>query len=276
MKRPESSSYNEWMDQRVEAFVDGDLPEEERERFEQHLSDDAYWREQVRQARRIQTSLHELTLPSTPSDLTQSILNHTSRAATKGAHNGAPQPLSWWKDWLQNAVHTWRALVSARQRPVVDYAVGLALVAVGVFFIVVPINDAPSPPSQNASQLNAPVTAPYSAEDVERAETKVKWTFDYLSTLSDDASTSIEASVRKALLDDSSAVAPDASAPDAPAPDAPRTGETNAEETNPEDTTSKETTSKETTSQETTPEETSAAPTGDANASSAPASSSNR
>lgn len=206
MKRPETSSYEEWMDQRVEAYVDGDLPEEERDRFEQILADDEYWRVQVRQARRIQDALHDLPTPVSPPSLTQSILSHTSRAH---------QPLPWWKDALQHLMHTWRALVAARRRPSVDYAVGLALVAVAVFFIVMPLNDAPSP-TQSASQLNTPLTAPYSPSEVEHAERKVKWTFGYLDDLADSAAHTVESKVRQdALLNDGTRDA-DSSATNAP------------------------------------------------------------
>ena len=84
-------------------------------------------------------------------------------------------------------MQTWRALVAARRRPVVDYAVGMAFVAVAVFFIVWPLTETESPtpaPTQVSSQMQLPVTAPYSESDVERARTKAKWTFGYITRIS--------------------------------------------------------------------------------------------
>jgi hypothetical protein len=183
MKQLEASSRDEWMDARVEAYVDDELSGEERMQFERILEADDYWKTQVQQARRIQGALKDLPQPSAPPELTQSILERTSRAH---------QPLPWWKDLLQQAMQTWRALIAARRRPVVDYAVGLAFVAVAVFFIVWPLSDpsgSGTPPAQVSSQLQLPVTAPYSESDVQRAETKAKWTFGYISRISRSSGT---------------------------------------------------------------------------------------
>jgi hypothetical protein len=164
------------MDRRVEAYVDGELSEEERERFERILQEDECWASEVRQARRIKGTLRSTPTPSAPPELTQSILDRTSRAHSR---------LPVWKDALQRMVQTWRALVSARRQPAVDYAVGLALVAVAAFFIVFPLSPDDSAPSpQVASQLDVPVTAPYSEADLERAASKAKWAFATLSQVS--------------------------------------------------------------------------------------------
>lgn len=182
MKPLDASSRDEWMDNRVEAYVDGELSGEERETFEEILSEDEHWQTQVRQAERIQGALDDLPTPSAPPELTRSILDQTSRS---------PQTLPWWKDALQQMIQTWRAIVAARRRPAVDYAVGMAFVAVALVFIVWPLTqpDSPtSPPTQVSSQLDLPVTAPYSESDVERARTKAEWTFGYISRISQPAS----------------------------------------------------------------------------------------
>lgn len=212
MRRPESPSRDEWMDARVEAYVDGDLSRDERQTFESIMDDNPHWRVQVRQAERIQNELHDLPTPSCPADVTQAIFERTSRAH---------QPLPWWKDLLQQFVQTWRALVSARRRPVVDYAVGIALVGVAVFFIVNPIDPGSSTPNpaQTSSTLdmNAPIQAPYSKADVQRATARAAWTFQYVSTAGDRASKALQSSLEAAAAPASGAKAPtsDASTPDA-------------------------------------------------------------
>jgi anti-sigma factor RsiW len=176
MKPLDASSRDEWMDARVEAYVDGDLSDEDRETFEEILEEEAHWQTQVQQAQRIQEGLRSLPQPSTPPEVTQSILDRTSRSH---------QPLPWWKDTLQQVIHTWRALVAARRRPAVDYAVGLAFIAVAVVFVVWPLTEPDAPRTQSSSQLQIPVTAPYSQTDVDRARTKAEWTLDYVSRISD-------------------------------------------------------------------------------------------
>jgi len=171
------------MDNHVEAYVDGELSGEELETFEEILEDDEHWRTQVHQAERIQGALRDLPQPSAPPELTRSILDQTSRT---------PQGLPWWKETLQQMMQAWRAIVAARRRPTVDYAVGMAFVAVAIVFIVWPLTqtDSPSePPTQVSSQLEIPVTAPYNEQDVERARTKAEWTFEYISRISQPVST---------------------------------------------------------------------------------------
>ena len=192
MKRPNAFSPEEWMDARVEAYVDGDLPDDEAQRFERTMQEHPYWEKQVRRARRIRDSLHEMQLPAAPPSLTHQILEHTSRA---------PQALPWWKQALQSLVQTWRALVSARRRPAVDYTVGLALVAVAVFFIVMPLDrlQAPDGLTRTSSQLNTPITAPYSEAEVERAETKAKWTLGFVAQVGENTSQTLQQHLRAAL-----------------------------------------------------------------------------
>jgi anti-sigma factor RsiW len=181
------------MDARVEAYVDGDLPDDEKERFEQLMDEDDYWEKQVNQACRIRDSLRTLPEPSAPPKLTKRIFDQTSRA-----HRALP----WWKDVLQSVMHTWRALVAARQRPVVDYAVGLSLVAVAVFFIAMPIGDGTTPDGVTprvSSQLDMPIAAPYSEAEVQRATVKAKWTLDHVSDVGRTASEAVQEQLREAL-----------------------------------------------------------------------------
>jgi len=192
MKQPKDSSHHDWMDDRVEAYLDGDLSGDDLARFEQTLEDEPYWRTQVQNAARIQESLHDVSLPSAPPELAREVFAQTSRAH---------QPASWWREALQNAMHTWRALVSARRNPVVDYGIGIALVAVAVFFIVNPMQSS-SPPSRTTSQstsIEVPPSSDYSASEIARAKAKAKWTFGYLSDFSETSSQDVQSHLRRAF-----------------------------------------------------------------------------
>lgn len=194
MKRPDASSQMEWMDARVEAYVDGDLPDDEKARFEQIMQDNDYWEKQVNQACRIRDSLRSFPQPTAPPELTQRIFEQTSRA-----HHSLP----WWREMLQSVMQTWRAVVAARQQPVVDYAVGLALVTVAIFFIVMPFENGVTPNGvspQVSSQLDVPITAPYSEAEVKRAVVKTKWTFEHVSDVGDQTARIVQEEVRRALL----------------------------------------------------------------------------
>lgn len=194
MKRPDASSQVEWMDARVEAYVDGDLPDDAEARFEQIMQDNEYWEKQVSQACRIRDSLRSFPEPTAPPELTQRIFEQTSRAH---------QSLPWWREMLQSVMQTWRAVVAARQQPVVDYAVGLALVAVAVFFIVMPLDNGVSPNGvspQVSSQLDVPITAPYSEAEVKRAVVKAKWTFNHVSDVGEMTARTLQEELRRALL----------------------------------------------------------------------------
>lgn len=61
------------MDARVEAYLDGRLPADERSRFEQHLEASAHWRQQVHLAERIQDELNRWPEPDSPPSLLQGV-----------------------------------------------------------------------------------------------------------------------------------------------------------------------------------------------------------
>ncbi|WP_022836564.1 zf-HC2 domain-containing protein [Salisaeta longa] len=134
------------MDARVEAYVDDELSDAERARFEAIAAHDSTWRREIQQARQIRSALHHTDLPSCPPAVTEAVLERTVR------RHEAPAPMVWWRKTLQRLTHATRALVAARRQPVVDYAVGLALVAVAAFFIFNPIT--PASTSQTTQSSN--------------------------------------------------------------------------------------------------------------------------
>ncbi|PEN12949.1 hypothetical protein CRI94_13195 [Longibacter salinarum] len=197
MRQPDVPSRDDWMDERVEAFVDGDLTGDEYATFTSILEDDTYWQTQVRQAERIRERLHELPEKPCPSDVTHAIFERTSRA--HASHVALP----WWKDLLRQAMQAWRALMTAHRRPVVDYAVGVALVGIAVFFIVNPLED---PANQGPTATNvsstfntaAPIQAPYSEADVQRATQRAYRAFDYISNAGKRASSVVHDEMQQA------------------------------------------------------------------------------
>lgn len=188
MKQPDVSPQHEWMDERVEAYVDGVLPDDEIERFEAVLQEEAHWEEQVQQASRIQESLHDMRTPPAPPALTQRILQQTSRGH---------RPMPWWKRTLQQMIHSWRALGAARRHPVFDYAVGIAFVAMAVFFIAMPLGREAQPPAQISSQFET--TAPYSAEEIRHAAESAQWTLTSLSELGAETTRSLRNQVYRVV-----------------------------------------------------------------------------
>jgi anti-sigma factor RsiW len=193
------------MDARVEAYVDGALPEDEARRFESVLHDESYWKAQVRQARRIQDTLREVRTPPAPPALTQQIFQQTSRAS---------QPsLSWWQRTMRQVVHSWRALGAARRHPAFDYAVGVAFVAMAAFFITMPLERGAQTPAQRATQLNVQTTAPYSPEEIRHAAESAQWTLTSLSELGSQATQSMRDQVYHVV---GATPPPDTAAPELP------------------------------------------------------------
>lgn len=207
MRRPDVPSRDEWMDERVEAYVDGDLSGDELDTFTSIMNNHSYWQTQVRQAERIREELHELPVQPCPSDVTQAIFEHTTRAEQAHA------PLPWWKDLLRQMMQAWRALMTAHRRPVVDYAVGIALVGIAAFFIVNPLDDVNTPTATNVSSTfntTTPIQAPYSDADVQRAQQRAYRALQYVSTAGQQASSVVQRQMK------------DATAPAADTPNADR------------------------------------------------------
>lgn len=217
MKRPNPPSRDEWMDERVEAYVDGDLRPDELDTFTSILDDAPYWQTQVRRARQVQEGLHEISTQPCPPDVTSSILEHVRHARSQPA-------MPWWKQMLQEMMHTWRALVAAQRRPVVDYAVGLALVGIAVFFIINPLEDPANSDvatSVSSTFSTAPITAPYSDAEIRRATVRAYEALNQFSLAGQQASETVQTRMRDAASPAASArpsTTSEASSETSPAP----------------------------------------------------------
>lgn len=183
------------MDERVEAYVDGDLSPDEQSTFVSILDDNSFWQMQVRQAERIREGLHELPEKPCPADITEAIFEQTTGAS---AHAHASLP--WWKNLLRQMMQAWRALMTAHRRPVVDYAVGIALVGMAAFFIVNPLDTNTSGTTTNVSStLNTdPIQAPYSNTDVQRATQRAYSAFNHVSRAGQKASDTVQKQLKNA------------------------------------------------------------------------------
>jgi len=67
-----------WMDNHVEAYLDGDLSEAERMRFERHMFDSP-WEKEVEKADRIRRGLRALAAPTCPDHVSQRALSQARR-----------------------------------------------------------------------------------------------------------------------------------------------------------------------------------------------------
>lgn len=64
-----------WIDARLEAYVDDELPPEERRRLDAYVSADEAWAEQLRLAQAVRAALSTIESPSCPPELAQSVLS---------------------------------------------------------------------------------------------------------------------------------------------------------------------------------------------------------
>ncbi|HEX7070876.1 MAG TPA: hypothetical protein VF190_08725 [Rhodothermales bacterium] len=141
---------SEWAQDRIEAYVDGDLNRDERRTFESVLRADPALTESVRQARRIRTALHAMLTPECPAEVTEAIVR---RVRSDGAAKRSV--ISLFPDWSTS----WRPAL------VVTAALAVSLL------VWRPWQQPPPPPEQ------------YAAEDVELALQEVKWTLAYLNDI---------------------------------------------------------------------------------------------
>ena len=139
-----------WLDERVEAYVDGALARDERRLFEDALEKDPALREAVALARRVRTDLRAIEAPRCPDAVTEAVLSATSR-------EWRSRPgVSQWLSGLWLPARAWR--------PALAIVAAIILVVVG---LLQPWNTAPEPT--------------YSQADVQEALDEVKWTLAYLN-----------------------------------------------------------------------------------------------
>lgn len=154
-----NSRTNDWFDERVEAFVDGDLTGQELLAFRERLDDDERLREQVRVAERITSTLGEaptFTLPESMVRQAQSTGSDSGRSDVSKQTSGRGLRL------IQSPRFVWTSVAAAA-----------AIVFAVVLF-----------PTQTQVQ-NFDNSEPTQAE-VERALAEVKWTLALVSDIGNE------------------------------------------------------------------------------------------
>lgn len=180
MKLHNNSSQHEWMDARVEAYIDGDLPSDEEARFERILDEHPRWSTQVHYARRIRDELHHLPHPTCPPQVTDAVLSQTRQRA-----NGQPAQTENWWNWF------WRELDIEMQtgwKPALAFA---------TLLLVVVTSSLLTDPQSSAGLIDHPTPAPqqYSAAEIQQAETKAKWAIAYIAQVSKTTGSTVERAV---------------------------------------------------------------------------------
>lgn len=142
-----------WMEARIEAYVDGDLPAAERERFEATVAADPAWRVEVRAANAVRAGLRALPHASAPPAVAAAALRRIEQIERQDRREAVRR--AWGQAWAA----TWR--------PALAMGVLVAAVVTSTF-----VGPAPRP-------LNA--TREPSAAEVQRAVQEARWALAYLS-----------------------------------------------------------------------------------------------
>lgn len=187
------------MDARVEAYVDGSLPSDEKDRFEKACAHDERWKRQVKQARRIRNTLQATETPACPPECTTAILEQTVHAEAAAADADA-EPLEPARSasWLDRLAGAFEVLT----QPAYSTVAAALLVAGLAWMVAMPLAETDT----NGSEPTA--EAAYSEEDIAEAKAEAEWALAYLSDKSQSATATAEREMNRALaplFDDSEA-----------------------------------------------------------------------
>ena len=158
MKPPES--LHDWMEARVEAYLDGALPADEQARFEQGLVADADWDTELLLARQIRDGLHTLPEPECPPHVTQAVLAQVRREARYA--------------WLER-FHAW-----VQQQFAALWQPALAMTVVVLLVVSASLIGRPTPPPTTYAE--AEIT--YGDAEIQQALAEVKLALGMLSEVS--------------------------------------------------------------------------------------------
>lgn len=147
MRSPDEKTI-EWMDQRIEPYLDGELPPTEVKRFEKIVSSSETWQNEVRLARRIRSELQELRQPKCPPSVTRKVLERTQR------------PGFWQR--LRSRLSLPKQLTG---QPALAGGLVLLLIGFGMFVT----RPDPAPPDR------------YSQAQIAQAQAEAKWAIAYLA-----------------------------------------------------------------------------------------------
>lgn len=148
-----SDTLHDWMDARVEAYLDGALSVGEEARFEQGLAVDADWDAELFLARQIRDGLRALPDPVCPPHVTEAVLAQVRREARTS--------------WIEQ-FHAWM-----QQQFTALWQPALAMTVVLLLVVSASLIGRPAPPAPT-----------YADAEVEQALAEVKMALGYLSEVS--------------------------------------------------------------------------------------------
>ena len=198
MNRPNASlPPDDWMDERVEAYVDDALPPDEAMRFSAALDASPHWRAQVRHAERIHQTLEATELPACPPACTEAILDQTVRAASaRTARAARESPQDAPASWLDRVARAFEALSKPAYSSMATTAVGALLVAAVAWMLLAePFTTG----TEHTPVADAPIEAPYTDADVAQAQAEAEWVLAYISDVSQEAGTRAEREMERAF-----------------------------------------------------------------------------
>lgn len=141
----------EWVDDHIEAYLDGALPEEDRLRFENALETNEAWQRELAFAVNLRDELRAIPTPEMSPDLTRAIINNTRKAAWRAFVDRLKSIL------LGPTLVPWKPALAT-----------LSLILVAVALIL----SNPSTPTDPQA---------FTDTEIEQALAEVKWTLGYVS-----------------------------------------------------------------------------------------------
>ena len=147
----EFSDRDTWVNNRLEAYLDNQLPMEEAQEIEKWLEKDDRWHEELTLALHIRDGLRNLKTPACPPQVSDAVINHARR------------------DLLQNYIHRGRRLLQGwllHWKPIIATVTILVIASVAFFRIETDSEVS----SEEISQV-----------EVTQALDEVKWTLGYVS-----------------------------------------------------------------------------------------------
>lgn len=165
----------DWMDARVEAYVDGALSPDEETIFEARLQAAPRWKQAVRRARRVRSGLRGLPQPVCPPEVTQAALREACASDAPPRNDRAARPLA-----------PRRASDTQRARQASLALVFLLLLAAGGALLGRP----------------APTDAPssFTHAEVQQATAQAEWTLAFLAHVARQTGTTVQEDVLEARV----------------------------------------------------------------------------
>ncbi len=188
VKTNDPNKQAEWLDNRIEAYLDGELITEELAQFEQLLGEDKKWQQEIAWAVSIRDELHATPTPDCPPHLQEEIMKQVrqdawadfkSRLWTRFSGLFMPSRLLQGR-LLQGQLLLWRPALAT---------LILLVVASSVVFV---INRVDSPPANPETISQA---------EIDKALIEAKWALGYVSKTGRLTGTSMQDALAPLLKD---------------------------------------------------------------------------